>query len=93
MNLNRILHFSVCSAAMFTGGCALPPGAQQPTLGAAVSMTMAQQVINPAAGTNKDAVFGLDGKAAKSAYDTYQKSFRAPVPPPNVFTIGVAGSR
>lgn len=83
---------SIALALMATG-CALPPNAQEPLMGASISLTMAQQVINPAAGTNRDPVSGVDGKAAKSGYDTYQKSFRAPQPQPNVFTIGVAGSR
>jgi hypothetical protein len=92
MKLKRILHFSACSAALL-GGCAMPPDAQEPPMGATVSLTMAQQVMHPTAGTNTDTVSGIDGKAAKSGYDTYQKSFRAPAPQPNVFTIGVAGTR
>ncbi|MBZ2208550.1 pilus assembly protein [Massilia soli] len=93
MTLKRVLRLSACSATMLAASCALPPNAQPDPLGATVSLTMAQQVINPAAGANPDPVAGIDGKAAKGGYDAYQKSFRAPVPQPNVFTIGVAGNR
>jgi hypothetical protein len=56
-------------------------------------MTMAQQVIDPLAGTRQATANGVGGQEAKSAYDAYQKTFRAPQPQPNVFTIGVGGAR
>jgi hypothetical protein len=34
-------------------------------------------------------VAGLDGQAARSAYDNYQKSFREPVPQSGALAIGV----
>jgi hypothetical protein len=61
--------------------------------GEAVSFLKAQQTLYPAASGNTDPVNGMDGKAAKSAYDEYQKSYRAPVPQPNVFSISIGGSR
>jgi hypothetical protein len=61
--------------------------------GEAVSLVKAQQTLNPEASRNTDAVKGMDGKAAKSAYDEYQKSYRVPEPQPNVFSIGISGSR
>lgn len=79
--------------ALVATGCAMPPNAQEPPMGETVSLTMAQQVMNPAAGANRDPVSGLDGQAAKSGYDAYQKAYRAPVPQQNVFTIGVGGGR
>lgn len=86
-----ILRPCFCAIAALATGCAMPPDAQEPPMGATVGLTMAQQVMNPAAGTNRNTVSGVDGKVAKSAYDAYQKSFRAPQPQPNVFTIGVGG--
>ena len=56
-------------------------------------MMKAQQTLNPGAALNADPVKGIDGQAAKSAYDEYQKSFKEPVAQPNAFTIGVAGAR
>jgi hypothetical protein len=61
--------------------------------GEAVNMMKAQQTLNPTAALNADPVRGIDGQAAKSAYDQYQKSFKTPEPQPNAFTIGVAGAR
>lgn len=47
------------------------------------------QVLNPAASRNMAVPSGMDGVAAKSAYDQYQKSFKAPEKNVNAFTIGV----
>lgn len=75
--------------ALCTAGCAMNQPA--PPLGASVGLTLAQQVLDPAAGARREPVSGIDGQAAKSGYDAYQKSYRAPQPQPNVFTIGVGG--
>lgn len=61
--------------------------------GTAVTMLKAQQVLNPEASRNTDPVSGMDGRAAVSAYGEYQKSYRAPPPPSNAFTIGITGAR
>lgn len=57
--------------------------------GLAVSQLNAQQVLHPDAGLNADPVAGMDGKAASGAQQRYQKSFAAPEPQNNVFSIGV----
>lgn len=49
---------------------------------------MQQQVLHPGAPLSQS-VAGLDGQAAKSAYDNYQKSFREPVPQSGALAIGV----
>lgn len=46
------------------------------------------QVLNPGAPTSQ-AVAGLDGKASKSAYDNYQKSFKDPKPQTGALSISV----
>jgi hypothetical protein len=56
-------------------------------------MLKAQQIINPEAGLNGEPVTGMDGRAAKSAYDQYQKTYQAPQPQPNIFTIGIGSGR
>lgn len=57
--------------------------------GEAMSMLKAQQTINPDASRNTNPVAGVDGKAAKGAFDNYRDSFRKPpAEPPNFFTIG-----
>lgn len=93
MHTKYILHPCLCGLTLLASGCAMLPDGQEPPMGATVSLTMAQQVMNPAAGTNSDPVSGVDGQAAKSSYDAYQKSYRAPQPQQNVFTIGVGGGR
>jgi hypothetical protein len=92
MNLRHPLHAGlVLLALLVLSGCASRRAA--PPYGERVALTMAQQVLDPLAGTKHDTINGMGGQEAKSAYDAYQKSFRAPQPQPNVFTIGVGGAR
>jgi hypothetical protein len=60
--------------------------------GDAVNAAKAQQTINPDASRNRNAVAGLDGKAAEEAMLRYRESFKTPPPAANVFTIGVSGN-
>lgn len=94
MNRNQFHIGSVTSALLLLAvtGCATTPALDR-HFGEAVNMMKAQQTLNPRAALNTDPVKGIDGQAAKSAYDEYQKSFRVPAPQPNAFTIGVAGAR
>jgi hypothetical protein len=62
-------------------------------MGQSLSLIKAQQILNPEASRNTDPVPGMDGRAAKSGYDLYQKSFKTPEPQSNAFTIGVGGTR
>ena len=70
-------------------GCASRTPYLDSHFGEAVNMLKAQQVLNPQASNNPDPVKGMDARAAKSAYDAYQKSFSAPEPQSSAFTIGV----
>lgn len=74
-------------------GCVQRAPVLDSQFGAAVTMLKAQQILNPGASRNPDPVTGMDGKAAKSAYDEYQKSYRVPAPQQNIFTIGIGGGR
>jgi hypothetical protein len=58
--------------------------------GDAVNIAKAQQTLNPDASRNRNAVAGIDGKAAQETMLRYRESFRSPPPPSNVFTIGVS---
>jgi hypothetical protein len=60
------------------------------TFGSAVTQITVMQTLNPAASDNDDPVAGIDGPAARAAQTNYVKSFSAPTPPTNVFTIGVS---
>lgn len=93
MDRNQFFIGSVAAALLLgVSGCATTPELDR-HFGETVNMMKAQQTLNPSAALNTDPVKGIDGKAAKSAYDEYQESFRAPTPQPNAFTIGVAGAR
>jgi hypothetical protein len=50
--------------------------------GANARLALAQQVMYPDAGRNRDPVAGIDGKAAQQGYVRYQKSFSDPPPQP-----------
>lgn len=60
--------------------------------GHSVATINALQTLNPDAGRNPAPASGMDGKAANSAYESYQKSYKAPEPQSGAFTIGI-GSR
>ena len=74
-------------------GCVSPSPILDAQFGKSVSLIKAQQTLNPSASRNTNPVSGLDGVAAKSAYDAYQKSFRTPEPVSNAFSIGIGGGR
>lgn len=70
-------------------GCASRTPYLDSQFGQSLRQLNAQQTINPQASLNTDPVKGLDGKAAKSGYDAYQKSYSAPEPQSSAFTIGI----
>ena len=69
-------------------GCASNTPQLDRQFGVAARTTLHQQIINPAVPASQS-VAGLDGQAAKSAYDNYQKSFKEPVPQTGALAIGV----
>jgi len=58
-------------------------------LGEAATDLRNAQIMNPSADRNMAPPLGLDGPAAKAAYDQYVKSFKAPEKNTNSFLIGV----
>jgi hypothetical protein len=71
------------------GGCLSSTPAWDRNFGYAVTTIRQMQTLNPNASDNTDPVAGVDGRAADAAQTAYYKSFTAPTPPTNVFTIGV----
>jgi len=69
-------------------GCASQSSHLDQQFGKAVQASTRQQILNPDAPTTA-LVSGLDGKAGKSAYDNYLKSFKDPVPQTGALAIGV----
>ena len=76
-------------AAGLLAGCADKTPRLDQKFGEAVNTAKAQQTINPDAPRNADPVAGLDGVAAQNAVDHYDRTYKAPPPPVNVFNIGI----
>jgi len=79
----------LCALALLAGaaGCSVAPRFER-QFGQAEQTLMQQQILHPGAPASQS-VAGLDGKAAKSAYDNYQKSYKDPVPQTGALAIGV----
>jgi len=77
------------ASAALLGGCAQTPYLDS-QFGASLRQVRAQQTLNPDAARNTAPVLGMDGAAAKSAYDNYQRSFATPDQQTS-FTIGSGG--
>ena len=89
---NKAITLAIASVAL--AACAPLNPRLDASFGDAVNLAKARQVIDkdaPAKNAKLDAA-GLDGRAAKSVIDRYEKSFTTPEPTPNVFAIGVTGS-
>lgn len=69
-------------------GCASQSPRLDQQFGVAARTNVAQQVLHPGVPASQS-VAGMDGDAAKSAYDNYQKSFKDPVPQTGALAIGV----
>lgn len=81
----------VGAVLLLAAGCVQRAPYLESQMGQSLSLIKAQQILNPEAVRNDDPVVGMDSKAAKSAYDQYQKSFKTLEPQSNAFTIGIGG--
>lgn len=82
--------FILAAAMIQMSGCApLTPNLDD-SFGDSLRTLMFYQTINPSASMNT-ASPQLDGRAAMEVTDRYYKSYSAPAPQQNVFTIGVGG--
>lgn len=79
-------------AALLLGGCASNTPYLDSQFGQATRMMQAMQTIAPQGQAGNPGA-GVDGKAAKSGYDLYQKSYRAPEPQTQAFTIGLGSGK
>ena len=79
----------ICAIALLAAlaGCASKTQLDR-QFGLTARDTLRQQIINPVPPASPT-VPVLDGQAAKSAYDNYQKSFKDPVPQTGALAIGV----
>jgi hypothetical protein len=81
----------LCATSFALAGCTSTTPDLDLRFGQSVRLINTMQTLHPDAARNDDPVAGIDGHAAKSAYDAYQKSYSAPEPQLNSFTIGVSG--
>ena len=75
------------AAILAIAGCTAPSPNLDRGFGLSLNELKAQQVIDPV--PRQEEGPQLDGVAAREAITRYQKSFAAPTPHQNVFTIGV----
>ena len=76
-------------ALALLSGCASNTPALDSQFGMAVAEARKAQILNPKA-PHTLAIVGMDGQAGKSAYESYQKSYKAPEPQTGALSIGVA---
>ncbi|MBA5686219.1 pilus assembly protein [Rugamonas apoptosis] len=76
------------SAALLLGACASNTPYLDSQFGQANRMLQTQQIILPQGQAGNPSA-GVDGQVARSGYDQYQKTFRAPEPQTQAFTIGL----
>jgi len=65
-------------AAALLSACAQTTPRWDERFGESVRSNLAAQTINPAAGANRNPATGIDGKAARAAYERYVESFKKP---------------
>ncbi len=69
------------------------PGRLETDFGNSSKLSKVNQIYDPEAEKNIEAVVGLDGKAAQANTEKYRKDFEKPSPPvPSAFTIGISSS-
>jgi hypothetical protein len=81
-----------CAAAAALGACAPAETQTELAFGDAVRAAAAAQTLHPEASRNMAPPAGMDGHAARSTVERYEKSFESPPAPANVFTIGIGGA-
>lgn len=86
----QLLAALVLGVAAQLTGCSSTTPELDAKFGDAMRAVREGQTLDPAASANEDPVLGVDGKAAVSAQDRYQESFKSP---PKTFEIlGIGGS-
>ncbi len=69
-------------------GCATPTPHYDARFGDAVREAKLKMTIDPYAGSEPDAVLGMDGRTARESIILYQDTYKAPPPAVNVINIG-----
>lgn len=80
------------AALAVASGCVSRAPQMDAQFGHAVLQARSQQTLDMEAASKAGVPLGMEGKTAHSAYEQYQKSYRAPEPQPQAFTIGIGSS-
>lgn len=90
MKTTLILFKAIAAGGVLSAlaGCVATSPNLDRQFGTSIRILNAQQTMDPNASANPR-TGGLDGQAAQDVVERYQKSYKAPTPQPNVFTIGV----
>ncbi len=84
---------SAIATATLLAGCAHTTPDWDARFGDATRIALARQVADPQAARGGAAVAGMDGKAARGAYERYQKSFSEPAPAPAALILNSGSAR
>lgn len=90
MQIRNLMLMAALPVSLLTACQPLTPNLDS-HFGEAVNMAKARQTINPDASQNPDPVSGVDGKAARSAMENYDKSFKTPPKTTISNTINIGG--
>jgi len=83
-----LTRFTLVLAIAALAACASRSPHNDKQFGMAARSSVQQQILHPGVPSSQS-VTGMDGAAAKSAYDNYQKSYKDPVPQTGALAIGV----
>lgn len=92
MQKHTLLAITLVGTAFILPACTQIAPRMDSKFGDAVNIAKAQQTMNPDASAKRD-VTRIDGNAAKSVYDNYQKGVKTPEKQPSAFTIGIGGGQ
>jgi hypothetical protein len=92
MQIRNLMLLAALPVSLLTACMPLTPHLDS-HFGDAANIVKAQQIINLDAAKNTDPVSGVDGKAAQSAMENYDKSFKTPPPTTISNTITIGGGQ
>ena len=80
--MSSLHRWAAPAACVLLAGCVHTTPDWDAHFGDNARIALAQQVAQPLAARNADPVAGMDGRAARGAYERYQKSFSEPAQQP-----------
>jgi type IV pilus biogenesis protein CpaD/CtpE len=90
---NRLVLAALFGATLLgatLSGCSSTPRFDE-KFGSSVHANLSAQTLDPAAAANANPATGIDGAAARSVQERYQRSFKEPAPSSNQGMVGANG--